>query len=90
MMAVQILHEPCGGDEGRNLDGVVLKRLFVAANERNQSLQGLLFDRLVISSAVCLSESAARQIALQHGPARLSTDVTPRSLSYACNPISRR
>ena len=54
MMAVQILHEPCGGDEGRNLDGVVLKRLFVAANERNQSLQGLLFDRLVISSAVCM------------------------------------
>ena len=39
MMAVQILHEPRGGDEGRNLDGVVLKRLLVAAKERNQGLQ---------------------------------------------------
>jgi hypothetical protein len=39
--AVQILHEQCAGDRSRDLHGTVLpKRFFVAANERNQGLQG--------------------------------------------------
>jgi hypothetical protein len=63
MMAVQILHEPCGGDEGRNLDGVVLKRLFVAANERNQSLQGPVvrsFGQFIRGLPVGIRRSADR------------------------------
>ena len=40
MGAVQILHEQCARDQSRDLHGAVLKRLLVAANERNQGLQG--------------------------------------------------
>ena len=42
MTVLSRFHEQCGGEEGRNLDGVVLKRLLVAAKERNQGPQGPL------------------------------------------------
>ena len=37
---------------------------------------------------ICLWESAARRIALQHGPARLLSDVSC-GYCYGCSPISR-
>jgi hypothetical protein len=62
--AVQILHEQCGGDERRNLHGASLpKRLFVAANKRDKACRALLFDRSIISSAICMWESVTQRIA---------------------------
>jgi hypothetical protein len=54
-----------------------------------KACRALLFDRSIISPAICLWESATQRIALQHGPARLPADVSSWSLSYGCNPISQ-